>query len=42
MIASSLVLGASAALPFAFIGGNLLRETHVSPARSSPLWAETQ
>ena len=35
-------LGASAALPFAFIGGNLLRETHVSPARSSPLWAETQ
>ena len=35
-------LGASTALPFVFIGGNLLRETHVSPARSSPLWAETQ
>jgi hypothetical protein len=36
------VLGVSAALPFAFIGGNLLRETRVNPARSSPLWAETQ
>jgi hypothetical protein len=35
-------VGASAALPFAFIGGNLLRETRVRRARSSPLWAETQ
>jgi len=35
-------VGASAALPFAFIGGNLLRETRVHRARSSPLWAETQ
>ena len=35
-------VGASAALPFAFIGGNLLRETRVHRARTSPLWAETQ
>ena len=35
-------VGASAAMPFAFIGGNLLRETRVRRARSSPLWAETQ
>ena len=35
-------VGASAAIPFAFIGGNLLRETRVHRARSSPLWAETQ
>lgn len=36
------VVAASAAMPFAFIGGNLLRETRVHRARSSPLWAETQ
>lgn len=35
-------VGPSAALPFAFIGGNLLRETRVHRARTSPLWAETQ
>jgi hypothetical protein len=34
-------VGASAALPFAFIGGNLLRESRAGTARSSPLWAET-
>ncbi|HVI38209.1 MAG TPA: hypothetical protein VM684_18370, partial [Gaiellales bacterium] len=34
-------VGASAALPFACIGANLLRETRARPARSSPLWAET-
>jgi hypothetical protein len=32
----------SAALPFAFIGGNLLRENRGTGARRSPLWAETQ
>lgn len=35
-------VGLAAALPFAFIGGNLLRETRRGSARSSPLWAETQ
>ena len=35
-------VGASAALPFAFIGGNILRETRRTPRRASPLWAETQ
>lgn len=35
-------VGAAAALPFAFIGANLLRETRRGRARSSPLWAETQ
>ena len=35
-------VGASAALPFAFIGGNILRENRRPPRRSSPLWAETQ
>jgi hypothetical protein len=35
-------VGASAALPFAFIGGNILRESRIPRARSSPLWAETQ
>jgi hypothetical protein len=35
-------VGASAALPFAFIGGNLLRENRSPGARRSPLWAETQ
>jgi hypothetical protein len=35
-------VGVSAALPFAFIGGNILRETRRTPPRSSPLWAETQ
>jgi hypothetical protein len=34
-------VGASAALPFAFIGGNILREARTARARSSPLWAET-
>jgi hypothetical protein len=34
-------VGASAALPFAFIGGNILRETRRTHPRS-PLWAETQ
>jgi hypothetical protein len=34
-------VGASAALPFAFIGGNILREARAARARSSPLWAET-
>ncbi|MBC5784092.1 hypothetical protein H8N03_14160 [Ramlibacter sp. USB13] len=35
-------VGASAALPFAFIGGNILRESRHPGPRSSPLWAETQ
>lgn len=35
-------VGASAALPFAFIGGNILRESRHAGPRSSPLWAETQ
>ena len=34
-------VGASAAMPFAFIGGNILRESRHSGPRSSPLWAET-
>lgn len=34
-------VGASAALPFGFIGANILRETRVPAVRSSPLWAET-
>lgn len=36
------VVGASAALPFAFIGGNLLRESRQPDRRHSPVWAETQ
>ena len=35
-------VGASAALPFAFIGANILRESRHPGPRSSPLWAETQ
>ena len=35
-------VGASAALPWVFIGGNILRESRVPDRRSSPLWAETQ
>jgi hypothetical protein len=35
-------VGASAALPFALIGGNILREVRSVPARHSPIWAETQ
>lgn len=35
-------VGASAALPFVFIGGNILRESRHAGPRSSPLWAETQ
>ena len=35
-------VGASAALPWLFIGGNILRESRVPDRRSSPLWAETQ
>ncbi len=38
----SFAVAASAALPFAFIGGNILRESRGHRARSSPLWAETQ
>lgn len=34
-------VGASAAMPFAFIGANILRESRHSGPRSSPLWAET-
>lgn len=37
----AVAVGVSAAIPFAFIGGNLLRETRSHRARSSPLWAET-
>lgn len=35
-------VGASAALPFALIGGNILREVRSAPARHSRIWAETQ
>jgi hypothetical protein len=35
-------VGASAALPFAFIGGNILREARAAAARATPLWAETR
>ena len=35
-------VGASAALPWLFIGGNILRESRVPDRRASPLWAETQ
>lgn len=35
-------VGASAALPFVFIGANILREVRQAPPRPSPLWAETQ
>lgn len=35
-------VGASAALPFAFIGANLLREAGTRRERASPPWAETQ
>ena len=35
-------VAASAALPFAFIGGNILRESRQPDRRHSPLWAETQ
>ncbi len=35
-------VGASVALPFAFIGGNILRESRSAPARPAPHWAETQ
>lgn len=34
--------GAAVALPFAFIGGNLLREARQGRTRSAALWAETQ
>ena len=34
-------VGASAAMPFAFIGANILRESRHPGPRSSPLWAET-
>jgi hypothetical protein len=35
-------VAASAAVPFAFIGVNILRQSRGHRARSSPLWAETQ
>ena len=35
-------VGASAALPFALIGGNILREVRSAPAHPSRVWAETQ
>jgi len=35
-------VAASAALPFAFIGGNILRESRHAGRRHSPIWAETQ
>lgn len=35
-------VGASVALPFAFIGGNLLRAARAERQRPSPRWAETQ
>ena len=35
-------VGASVALPFALVGGNILRETRRPPVRASQLWAETQ
>jgi hypothetical protein len=35
-------VGASAALPFALIGGNLLRESRERSERSVAHWAETQ
>lgn len=35
-------VGASAALPFVFIGGNILREARSARARPVPHWAETQ
>ena len=35
-------VGASVALPFALVGGNILRETRRPPVRPSQLWAETQ
>lgn len=36
------VVGASAALPFALIGGNILREHRAARVRTPPLWAETR
>ena len=38
----ALVVAVSAAVPFAFIGANILRDVRGHRARSSPLWAETQ
>lgn len=35
-------IGAAVALPFAFIGANLLREALQGRTRSAALWAETQ
>jgi hypothetical protein len=35
-------MGAAVALPFAFIGANLLREARLGRTRSAALWAETQ
>lgn len=35
-------VGASAALPFALIGGNILRQVRRAPANHSAIWAETQ
>ena len=35
-------MGLAVALPFAFIGGNLLREARQGRTRSAALWAETQ
>jgi hypothetical protein len=35
-------VAASAALPFAIIGGNILRESRQVDRRHSPIWAETQ
>jgi hypothetical protein len=35
-------VAASAALPLAFIGGNILRESRHVERHHSPLWAETQ
>ena len=35
-------VGASAALPFLFVGANILREVRQAAPRPSPLWAETQ
>lgn len=35
-------VGASVAMPFAFIGGNLLRESRSTRAQPAPHWAETQ
>ena len=35
-------VGASVALPFALVGGNLLRESRARADHSTPHWAETQ